>query len=225
MKDLAEAIGYSFRDKSLLERALTHSSYANEYLKNPHDSNERLEFLGDSVLSVCTSQYLYNTFPDLPEGELSKIRAALVCEDSLAKFAETIGLGESIKFGKGERQSGGGRRKSTVSDAFEAVIGAIFLDSGLESAKAFVLPFIKGALAERDEETFKDYKTALQEVVQQNPEEAVEYVIVEERGPAHAREFVAEVHLNSNVIGCGCGTSKKQAEQRAAREALELMGL
>lgn len=225
MKQLMQAIGHTFHDEGLLSRALTHSSYANEYLKNSHESNERLEFLGDSVLSVTVSHFLYTVFPDLPEGELSKIRASLVCEDSLARFAGEISLVDYLKFGKGEQQNGGSRRKSTVSDAFEAVIGALFLDAGLDAARDFILPFVKEALKDWDEEAFKDYKTALQEVVQQNPEESVEYVIVEERGPAHAREFVAEVHLNSNVIGRGVGSSKKQAEQRAAREALQLMGL
>ncbi|MBQ8928321.1 MAG: ribonuclease III [Oscillospiraceae bacterium] len=220
---LEERIGYRFRDRALIEEALSHSSYANEKKKQRH-SNERLEFLGDSVLSVVVSQYLFEHYPDLPEGELTKIRAALVCEKSLHKFALRIDLGAFLLLGKGETHTGGRERPSILADAFEAVIAAVYLDGGLEAARTHILHFIPERIPEKHSLLFGDYKTALQEVIQKNPEEKVEYLLTQESGPDHAKTFVVEVCLNSNVIGTGTGRSKKEAEQMAAKEALELMG-
>lgn len=223
MKKLQEKINYNFKDISLLEHALTHSSYANEH-SDEFLSNERLEFLGDAVLGIVTGEYLYTNFPKLPEGELSKLRASLVCEQSLFTFANTIDLGKFLILGKGEANSGGNQRPSILADAFEAVIAAIYLDGGMENAKKHILRFIKNALTEH-RESFHDYKTQLQEIVQKNKEEQVSYVLVGETGPDHDKRFEVQVRLNSNVIGKGEGKSKKQAEQEAAREALSLMGI
>lgn len=224
MKSFESKIGYIFKDKSLLSLALTHTSYANEAKRNKNH-NERLEFLGDSVLSIIVSEYLYTNFADMPEGELSKTRAALVCEKSLAGFAREIDLGDYLLLGRGEAANGGKERDSILSDAFEAVIAAMYLDGGIEPAKKFVLDFIsKNVDKDNFSSPFVDYKTELQEIIQQNKEEKVEYVVVDESGPAHDKRFVVEVHLNSNVIGRGTGKSKKHAEQLAAKEALELMG-
>ncbi len=224
MKSFESKIGYIFKDKSLLSLALTHTSYANEAKRNKNH-NERLEFLGDSVLSIIVSEYLYTNFSDMPEGELSKTRAALVCEKSLAGFAREIDLGDYLLLGRGEAANGGKERDSILSDAFEAVIAAMYLDGGIEPAKKFVLDFIsKNVDKDNFSSPFVDYKTELQEIIQQNKEEKVEYVVVDESGPAHDKRFVVEVHLNSNVIGRGTGKSKKHAEQLAAKEALELMG-
>ena len=221
MTDFERRIGYEFKDKSLLQRALTHSSYANE--KGTGLDNERLEFLGDSVLGFITAEYLFDHYKDNAEGDLTKKRAYAVCEKTLFGYAEKIGLGDMILLGKGEERTGGRQRPSVVSDAFEAVIAAIYLDGGIENAKKFVLPFIE--IASETKPVFKDYKSTLQEVLQQNPTEKFEYIVVGESGPDHNKEFIVEVHLNSNVIGTGKGSSKKRAEQEAARSALELMGL
>lgn len=221
MTDFERRIGYEFKDKSLLKRALTHSSYANE--KGTGLQNERLEFLGDSVLGFITAEYLFDHYKDKAEGDLTKKRAYAVCEKTLFGYAEKIGLGDMILLGRGEERTGGRHRPSVVSDAFEAVIAAIYLDGGIENARKFVLPFIE--IASEAKPVFKDYKSTLQEVLQQNPTEKFEYIVVGESGPDHNKEFIVEVHLNSNVIGTGKGSSKKRAEQEAARSALELMGL
>ncbi len=219
--ELEQVIGYRFKDQALLTEALCHSSYANE--KRTLHCNERLEFLGDSVLSVVVSNHLFRNCTDLPEGELTKIRASLVCEKSLFEWAKTIGLGDYLLLGHGEDQSGGRERPSILSDAFEAVIAAMFLDGGYEAVTPYILRFLPEKF-DRPSEAFHDYKTALQEVIQQNPEEHVEYVLAGEEGPDHAKLFQMEVRLNSNVIGRGTGRSKKIAEQMAAKEALLLMG-
>lgn len=221
--ELEKRIGYTFRNRELIHEALSHSSYANEN-KKQRRSNERLEFLGDSVLSVVVSQHLFTNYPDLPEGELTKIRAALVCEESLHRFALQIGLGEFLLVGKGEEHTGGRERPSLLADAFEAVIAAIYLDGGLEAAREHIMHYIPKKLPENRAVLFGDYKTALQEVIQKNPEEKVEYILTSESGPDHDKQFVVEVCLNSNVIGRGQGKSKKKAEQMAAKEALALMG-
>ena len=218
-----EKIGYSFKNKNLLHEALSHSSYANE-CKKGRNSNERLEFLGDSVLSIVISEHLFNHFKHLPEGDLTKIRASLVCEKALFEFSKQISLGEFILLGKGEENTGGRNRPSIVSDAFEAVIAAVFLDGGMEAAREYVLGFIPKDLDKNSAKKLQDYKTILQEIIQRNPEEKVEYVLRSQSGPDHDRHFVVEVCLNTNVIGHGEGHSKKQAEQMAAKEALELMG-
>lgn len=221
MQEFENLIGYSFKDKTLLLKALSHSSFANEK-HSPKDSNERLEFLGDSVLGFITAEYYYKNFT-LPEGELTRLRAATVCEKALYEFSKEIELSRFIFLGKGEDLTGGRNRASINSDAFEAVIAAIYLDGGMEEAKRFVLRFVEKHA--KNQGSFKDYKTKLQEVIQKNPEELLEYVLVDETGPDHNKTFTVEVHLNSNVIGKGIGKSKKNAEQEAAREALALMGL
>lgn len=223
MKNLQEKIGYTFRDIQLLRTALTHSSYANE----SHGKvvcNERLEFLGDSVLGMVTAEYLFANCPEIPEGGLTKLRASLVCEKALCKYSKELGIGSCLLLGRGERHSGGENRPSILADAFEAVLAAMYLDGGIEAARALVLHFITRELAEARKPGFRDYKTQLQEIVQQNPEEQLEYVLVKESGPDHDKHFVVEVRLNSNILSRGGGRSKKEAEQQAAREALQLMG-
>lgn len=222
--DFQNTIQYTFKNEDLLYEALTHSSYANEHRDKHINCNERLEFLGDAVLSIVVADYIYKTFTNLPEGELTKLRANLVCEKTLYKFGKSVGLGNYLLLSKGERNGGGYDRPSIVSDAFEAVIAAIYLDGGFEPAKKHILKFIIPEINSQSKKPFKDYKTTLQEIVQKNPGEILEYHLVSESGPDHDKHFVFEVHLNSNVIGKGGGRSKKEAEQNAAREALELMG-
>lgn len=223
MNNFEEILGYRFNNKKLLHEALSHSSYANENKKHRH-SNERLEFLGDSVLSIVVSEYLFEHYKHLPEGELTKIRASLVCESSLFEFAKKIQMGDHILLGKGEENTGGRERPSILADAFEAVIAAIYLDGGMEPAKKHILRFIPENLHSNGDVGFNDFKTILQEIIQKNPEEHVSYILENESGPDHAKEFTVAVMLNSNVIGRGSGKSKKQAEQQAAKAALELMG-
>ena len=222
IQQLQETIHYQFRNPVFLEVALTHSSYANE-VKHQIKYNERQEFLGDAVLSIIVSDYLFNNYT-VPEGELTKLRAAIVCEKSLDVMANKIGLGQYLRLGHGEELTGGRTRPSIIADAFEALIAAIYLDSGIESARKFVLPFVTEMLEHEDSLSFKDYKTILQEIIQQNPEEKLVYKLVGEKGPDHDKRFLVDVMLNSNVIGRGEGRSKKNAEQMAANEALELMG-
>ena len=188
---LEERIGYQFKNKKYLRRALTHSSYSNESKEKP-ESNERMEFLGDAVLSLVVSNYIFHRF-HLDEGDLTKIRASMVCEKSLFRFAQEVGLGEELLLGRGEEQMGGRTRPSIVSDAFEALIAAIFLDGGLEPAGKFVLRFVREELDTGERSAFVDYKTMLQEIVQKNPEEKVSYVLVGETGPDHDKHFVVEV--------------------------------
>ena len=220
LKALENRIGYEFRNRNLLILALTHSSYANEKKLGKAGCNERLEFLGDSILGFVVANYLYRSFPDKPEGELTRMRASLVSEDALFQFAQEIHLGEYLRLGHGEDLGGGRNRPSVVSDAFEAVIAALYLDGGMEVAKSFILPFItEGKHAEAD------YKTRLQEIVQQNPEERLSYVVEQESGPDHDKHFVVAVRFNSDKVARGEGRSKKMAEQHAAREALKLLGV
>ncbi|MDU7336948.1 MAG: ribonuclease III [Clostridium sp.] len=223
LKDLEEKLQYHFNNQQYLITAMTHSSYANE-VKSAGHSNERLEFLGDSVLSIVVADYLFKHCPNLPEGDLTKNRAALVCEKALCGFSRQLGLGDYLLLSRGEQNSGGRQRPSILADAFEALIAAIYLDAGMEKAREFILRFVLPVLQTSRPKAFKDYKTALQEIIQQNPEEQLEYVLIGESGPDHDKHFTVEVCLNSNVIGKGGGRSKKEAEQQAAREALELMG-
>ena len=223
MTELEEKIGYTFRNPDLLFRAMSHSSFSNES-KDAQGSNERLEFLGDAVLSIIVSDCIFKDYTHLPEGDLTKIRASLVCEKSLCVFAKEIELGRFLLLGKGEKQTGGDQRPSILADAFEALIAAIYLDGGMEEASRFVLRFVNRELATHHGGTFDDYKTKLQEIIQKNPEEMLEYVLAGESGPDHDKRFDVEVRLNSNVIGRGTARTKKQAEQLAAREALLLMG-
>ncbi len=222
IEEFEKTIGYEFKDKKLIYQALSHSSFANER-KNTSGSNERLEFLGDSVLSLVVSEYIYKNLSHTDEGDLTKIRASLVCEKSLYDFAKKIDLGKYIMLGKGEENTGGRKRPSILADAFEAVIAAVYLDGGMDAAARHILKFIPEDIQGSDK-AFNDYKTILQEIVQKNPEEKVEYTLVGESGPAHDKNFVVDVCLNSQVIGRGNGKSKKEAEQLAAKEALELMG-
>lgn len=224
MTDLQNKIGYQFKNPALLNEALTHSSYANEHKSQHIKYNERLEFLGDSVLSIVVSDYIYKNCPELPEGELTKLRASLVCEKSLYEFAKKIDLGKYLILSKGERNNGGADRPSILSDAFEALIAAIYIDGGIAPASKHILNFVIPAIKNSKKKKINDYKTTLQEIIQKNPGEKLEYVLVKESGPDHNKHFFVEVHLNSNVIGKGGGKSKKEAEQQAAREALELMG-
>lgn len=222
LEEYEKQIGYTFQDKKLLETALTHSSYANEHKTQ---SYERLEFLGDSVLGFVTAEYLFRNYAALPEGQLTKTRAALVCEKSLCGFSRSLEVGSFLRLSHGEMHSGGRERPSILADVFESTTAAIYLDSkSLDRAREFILRFIAPAAKSRGSKAFKDYKTMLQEIIQQNPEERLEYVLTGESGPDHQKHFTVEVHLNSNVIGKGGGRSKKEAEQQAAREALELMG-
>ena len=220
IKDLEAAIGYRFKNITLLQNALTHSSYANERWHDGLMSNERLEFLGDSILGMVVADYLYCNFPQRPEGELTKMRADMVCEASLARVAQKINLGEHLLLGHGEEQGGGRERPSILADATESVIAACYLDGGMGAAKAFIETFIlcnvpTGRLQN------KDHKTALQELIQQKKNQTLTYTLVGERGPDHDKEFSVEVCLNGRPIGTGIGSSKKRAEQDAARVALE----
>lgn len=223
LAEFMEKIGYTFKNEMLITTALTHSSYANEW-KRQLKNNERLEFLGDSVLSLVVAEYLFENYKHLPEGELTKLRASLVCEKSLHTFAKQLGLGQMLLLGKGEEHTGGRERPSILADAFEAVIAAVYLDGGFEEARKYVLRFIPTSLDTHANIGLQDYKTILQEIIQKNKEEKIEYVLMMESGPDHNKRFEVEVHLNSNVIGTGIGHSKKQAEQNAAKEALALMG-
>lgn len=222
VQQFQQNIGYEYRNRNLMLEALTHPSSGKDGKSIKH--NQRLEFLGDSVLSIIVSQHLFEHYTDLLEGQLTKLRASLVCEKSLHEFAKQISLGQFLILGNGEELTGGRARPSILADAFEAVLGSIYLDGGLEPARQFVLRFIPKNMMLKDMSKSSDYKTTLQEIIQKNPEEKVEYVTVEEKGPDHDKIFTVEVHLNSNVIGVGEGKSKKQAEQCAAKEALKLMG-
>lgn len=217
-EQLQEVLHYTFKNPALLRIAMTHTSFANES-RVPSTHNERLEFLGDSVLSVVVADYLFH-HSKRPEGELTRMRASLVSEEALFQFAQEIHLGEYLRLGRGEDLGGGRNRPSVVSDAFEALIAALYLDGGMEAARNFILPFLtEGKTAE------EDYKTRLQEVIQQNPEEKLRYEVESENGPDHDKKFCVAVYLNSNRMASGEGRSKKAAEQQAAREALRLMGL
>ncbi len=222
IKDLETSIGYHFQNITLLQNALAHSSYANERWHNSLMSNERLEFLGDSILGMLVAEYLYHNFPDRPEGELTRMRADMVCETSLAAIAEKIGLGKHLLLGHGEEAGGGRNRASILADAVESVIAACFLDGGMAAARAFVERFVLSHVPVKQMAN-KDYKTALQELVQQKKNQSLSYALVGESGPDHDKQFVVEVRLNGTVIGKGTGTSKKRAEQDAARAALEHM--
>lgn len=212
-EELQQVLHYQFKNPALLRIALTHTSYANES-KVPAAHNERLEFLGDSVLSVVAADYLFHQ-SDRPEGELTRMRASLVSEDALFQFASEIELGEYLRLGHGEELGGGRTRPSVVSDAFEAVIAALYLDGGLEAARRFILPFLsEGKTAE------EDYKTRLQEVVQQDPGAKLTYVVEDETGPDHAKQFTVGVFCNGRRLAGGVGRSKKAAEQHAAQQAL-----
>lgn len=220
IKDLEAAIGYHFHNISLLQNALTHSSYANERWHNSLLSNERLEFLGDSVLGMLVAEYLYRNFPDRPEGELTRMRADMVCEGTLSATANRIGLGKHLMLGHGEEQGGGRTRDSILADAMESVIAACFLDGGLEAALQIVQKFILVEVPVTRLHNV-DYKTQLQELVQQKKNQVLSYTLVGQSGPDHDKHFDVAVSLNGETVGVGSGSSKKRAEQMAARNAME----
>ena len=222
IKDLETAIGYRFKNITLLQNALTHSSYANERWHNSLLSNERLEFLGDSILGMTVAEYLYRNFPDRPEGELTRMRADMVCEKALAKVAARIELGGQMLLGNGEEQSGGRNRDSILADAVESVIAACFLDGGMDAARKFIDRFVLVEVPVQKMHN-ADYKTALQELVQQKKNQVLTYALIGESGPDHDKRFEVEVRLNGTTIGTGSGSSKKRAEQDAARCAMEKM--
>lgn len=210
-------IGYTFQNKKYLERAMCHASFANEHRLGHFGCNERLEFLGDSILGFLTARYLYQNFPHKPEGQLTKMRAAQVCESALCQYAGEIGLGEVLLLGKGEEKCGGRERPSTLADAFEALLAAMYLDGGIEPVEKFLLPIIERH--HLDDQT-TDYKTMLQELIQQNAGDKLHYEQVSESGPDHEKVFSSVVYLNDRIVGKGSGKSKKEAEQSAARNAL-----
>ena len=222
IKDLEAALGYKFQNITLLQNALTHSSYANERWHNSLLSNERLEFLGDSVLGMVVAEYLYGHFPDRPEGELTRMRADMVCETSLAAIAARLNLGEHLLLGHGEERFGGRTRASILADAVESVIAASFLDGGMEAAEVIITRFVLCNVPVSRLQN-ADYKTALQELVQQKKNQTLCYRLVGESGPDHDKIFTAQVLLNDQGVGEGTGSSKKRAEQDAARAALEQM--
>ena len=220
---LEETIGYTFNDHALLVEALTHASFANELHAKGAEAtcNERLEFLGDSVLSLAAGSYLYRTFPDLPEGQLSRLRAAIVCKSSLGDYAKTFALGDYLRLGHGLELSGGRGQIKILEDAFEALLGAIYLDGGLAPALAFAQPFLAKKTEEiRASGTSEDYKTMLQEFVQRRPDDLLEYVLISESGPDNQKQFTFEARINGQAYGTGTASSKRAAEQQAARDAL-----
>ncbi len=222
MKELEENLGYHFRDPKLLAHAMTHSSYANEHRASGVTSNERLEFLGDSVLGMVVAEYLFHEHPDMPEGELTRARAALVCEDSLYEVALALDLGRHLRLGRGEDAGGGRDRPSILADATEATLAAVYLDGGLDAVRRIIGDFILNK--EREKSVDRDYKTSLQELVQRSPGQSVTYRLVNELGPDHARVFVMEASVDGEVVGRGRGRTKKEAEQLSARAALEKLG-
>ena len=229
IEELEQKMGYVFGDKSLLTTALTHSSYANELKARKQNAvcNERLEFLGDSVLSIVVSEFLFKKYGKLPEGELTQRRAALVRSHALASYARSIGLGDHLLLGRGEEKGNGRDKQSTLENAFEALLAAIYLDAGekaLDEIRRFLVPIIERELVENYNPIHTDAKTELQQLIQQAEGDFLEYVTVGESGPDHDKVFEVEAHLNTNVIGRGRGKSKREAEQNAAREALRLFG-
>lgn len=224
MEKLETKLGYEFKDKSLLSTALTHSSYANENKRKNLKNNERLEFLGDSVLGMTVANYLYRNRPDMPEGKMTRLRAELVCEQSLAKVAERLSLGEYMLLGKGEELGGGRTRPSITADAVEAVIAAVFLDGGYKCASELIYKYILKPFEAGQEFSDRDNKTELQEIIQRKSGQILTYENIGEEGPDHNKTFTFAVSLNGSVIGRGSGRNKKEAEQAAAGDALEKIG-
>lgn len=222
LREFQEKLGYQFNDIDYLRRALTHSSYANENKKDKIKNNERLEFLGDSVLGLVVSEYLYSHFPNLAEGQLTKVRARIVCESSLGDAAVDLGIGQYMFFGRGEEMTGGRERTSILSDCFEALIAAMYLDGGIEIVRQFVLSHMDSIILDAIQgKLFIDYKTRLQEVIQIKKGNRIKYEIFKEEGPDHSKEFYTHVKLNEEIIGVGKGRSKKESEQAAAKEGLK----
>ena len=222
MTDLEKKLDYHFRDQELLRTALTHSSYANENRSSGAVCNERLEFLGDSVLGVIVAERLYRQCSDMPEGDMTRLRADLVCEQSLAAIAEELQLGRYLRLGRGEEHTGGRNRRSILADAVEAVLAAMYLDGGFDQARCFVERFVLSRMG-AEEKHVGDFKTRLQELVQQHSGQNLTYPLLSEEGPDHAKIFTVQVALNGEVLGVGRGRTKKQAEQAAARQALSAL--
>lgn len=222
MTELENILGYKFKNKKLLLTALTHSSYANENRKEKLEYNERLEFLGDSVLGMVVAEHLFRSFPNMPEGQMSRMRAELVCEQSLEKAARQLGLGRCLRLGRGEEQNGGRERKSILADATESVIAAVYLDGGKDAAAQVINRFVLSKI-ETGTYVIEDYKTSLQEFVQKKSGQVLKYELIGESGPDHNKVFSAAVFLNGERAGEGTGRNKKEAEQMAARQALEVL--
>jgi len=223
-KEFQDKTGFTFENQTLLVQAFTHSSYVNEHRGQPFKDNERLEFLGDAVLELTVSQYLFTHYPKMSEGEMTKLRAAIVCEPSLVKFADQLQFGQMILLGKGEEMTGGRERPALLADVFEAFIGALYLDQGLDAVYRFLSLHVFPKVTEGQFSQVIDYKSQLQEYIQHDNLGEISYQIIEEKGPAHNREFVSEVFLNNQSMGIGTGKSKKEAEQRAAEKALHQLG-
>lgn len=218
---LQEKLGILFNNQKLLTQAFTHSSYVNEHRNRMHHDNERLEFLGDAVLELGISQYLYRIYPNKPEGELTKLRAAIVCEPALVKFALSLQFDRYVLLGKGEERTGGRKRPALLADVFEAFIGALYLDQGFEAVVSFLHAHVYPKVKQGVFSHALDYKSQLQELIQQNKHAEINYEIIAEKGPAHDREFIAHVKINKEVVGIGHGRTKKESEQRAAKKALD----
>lgn len=215
------SINVKYDNEEIFIQAFTHSSYVNEHRIRPHDDNERLEFLGDAVLELAISQYLFKNYENMSEGEMTKLRASIVCEPSLAKIADELEFGEYVLLGKGEEMTGGRRRPALLADVFESFVGALYLDKGMESVYRFLEVYVYPKIAGGAFSDMMDYKSQLQELIQREGQGHIQYRIVQEKGPAHAREFVSEVWLETTQLGKGVGRSKKEAEQMAAQKALE----
>lgn len=224
-KSLQDRLSICFENDKYLRQAFTHSSYVNENKKNRLQDNERLEFLGDAVLELTVSDYLFKSFPNIAEGELTKLRSAIVCESSLVELAESLNFGDYILLGKGEELSGGRQRPALLEDVFESFIGALYLDKGIESVRDFLDRFVFPKIDNGFYNQKQDYKSKLQEHIQQNSSADIIYQIVDEQGPAHDVEFRTEVIVDNKVLGKGSGKSKKESEQKAARQALEKLGV
>ncbi|MGG5252980.1 ribonuclease III [Neobacillus sp. SM06] len=220
-KNFQQSIGISFADEKLLIQAFTHSSYVNEHRRKPYEDNERLEFLGDAVLELTVSQFLFKKYPMMSEGELTKLRAAVVCEPSLVSFAHELGFSQYILLGKGEELTGGRERPALLADVFEAFIGALYLDKGIEKVTEFLEKVVFPKINAGAFSHVMDFKSQLQELVQRDGMGSLEYRVLQEKGPAHNREFVSRVSLNGEELGVGTGKSKKEAEQHAAQKAME----
>jgi ribonuclease-3 len=222
-KELQNSIEVIFENEKLLKQAFTHSSYVNEHRRRPFEDNERLEFLGDAVLELTVSQFLFKKYPTMTEGELTKLRAAIVCEPSLVSFANELGFGKLILLGKGEEMTGGRERPALLADVFEAFIGALYLDQGLETVITFLERFVFPKINAGAFSHVMDFKSQLQELIQRDGTGLIEYRVLQEKGPAHNKEFVSKVMLNGEELGIGTGRSKKEAEQHAAQMALEVL--
>ncbi|WP_416150984.1 ribonuclease III [Salipaludibacillus sp. HK11] len=220
-RNFLKTMHVEYENEDLFIQAFTHSSYVNEHRIRPHDDNERLEFLGDAVLELAISQYLFKLFDHMSEGEMTKLRAAIVCEPSLAKNADELHFGDYVLLGKGEEMTGGRRRPALLADVFEAFIGALYLDRGMDAVYQFLKDYVYPKIHNGAFSHMMDFKSQLQELIQRENQGQIQYKIIQEKGPAHAREFVSEVSLDKDQLGVGTGKSKKEAEQMAAQKALE----